>query len=119
MEAKVEIQTASLNKILTVLLVIELGILVYFAHSYANDKVLSSLCTSSYFKDEILATPQVENCNQQPSMELKDLVASSQIPDSARFDKQVIGLSFRVDKNNEIHLILQSNNFVLSLIKVI
>ena len=69
-----------------------------------------------------MATPPVESCNQQPSIgpkDIKDLVTSSQISDSPRFDKQVIGLSFRVDKNNEIHLILQSNNFVLSLIKVI
>ena len=42
MKAKIEIHTASLNKILAVLVVIELGILVYFAHSYANDKVSSS-----------------------------------------------------------------------------
>ena len=43
MKAKIEIQTASLNKILAVLVVIELGILVYFAHSYANDKVYKAI----------------------------------------------------------------------------
>ena len=98
MKVKFEIQTASLNKILTVLVVIQLGILVYFAHSYAIEKVLSNLFSSSYFKDEILETSPFENCNQQPNKELKDgkdlLV---QISDSPRFEKQVIGLSFRVD----------------------
>ena len=51
--------------------------------------------------------------------DIKDLAASSQISDSPRFDKQVIGLSFRVDKNHEIYQILQSKNFVFSLIKVL
>ena len=36
MLAKVEIQKASLNKILAILVVIELGCLIYFAHSYTS-----------------------------------------------------------------------------------
>ena len=41
MKAKIEIKSASLNKVLAVLVVIELGCLVYFAHSYTSqDKVV-------------------------------------------------------------------------------
>ena len=73
-----------------------------------------------YFKDEILATPQVESCNQQPNKKLKDgkdlLV---QISDSPRFEKQVIGLSFRVDNVDTGYHFLQNWHFVFSLIKVI
>ena len=41
MKAKIEIQAVSLNKLLAVLVVIQLGCLVYFAHSYTDqDKVV-------------------------------------------------------------------------------
>ena len=46
MKAKIEIQTPSLNKILAVIVVIELGILAYFAHSYANEKINSRLVSN-------------------------------------------------------------------------
>ena len=40
MRVKIEIAQASLSKILAILVVIELGCLVYFAHSYTSqDKV--------------------------------------------------------------------------------
>lgn len=61
-----------------------------------------------------MATPPVENCNQQPNKGpkgIKDLVTGSQVSDSPRLDKQTICLKSQLQKlQSHVKILARYNN---------